>query len=79
MFKEEDPDVRRSDRLATKCNSANLKLPNYNTSCYEHFFVVSAIRLWDELSQDIINSLSLDTFKRSAFEYRMSREMGDKK
>ncbi|CAD6217660.1 GSCOCG00011378001-RA-CDS, partial [Cotesia congregata] len=62
LFVEEPPDIRRSERIAAKYSNT-FKIPNFNSIVYEHSFVVSAIRLWRELPVEIINSLSLDTFK----------------
>ncbi|CAG5101668.1 Protein of unknown function [Cotesia congregata] len=61
LFIDESPDIRRSDRLATKYNNNS--------------FTVTAIRLWRDLPADIINALSLETFKIKAFEFLKHLEL----
>ncbi|CAG5100229.1 Protein of unknown function [Cotesia congregata] len=46
----------RLNRLATKKNNVNFKIPNFATTHYEGAFVITAIRLWQELPSDINNS-----------------------
>ncbi|CAG5100026.1 Protein of unknown function [Cotesia congregata] len=69
MFNSEDSDIRRSDRLAAKKNYVSFKMPNFTTVTFEHSFIVSSIRLWQELPSDIVNSYSLESFKNKAFEF----------
>ncbi|CAG5095932.1 Protein of unknown function [Cotesia congregata] len=69
IFIDESPDIRRSDRLATKYNNMNFKIPIFSTNSFEHSFTVTAIRLWRNLPIDVINALSLETFKIKAFEF----------
>ncbi|CAG5073917.1 Protein of unknown function [Cotesia congregata] len=58
----EDNDVRRSERLAAKKNKINFKLPNFTTTQYECSFVVTVIRLWEELPAEIIEAVSLEIY-----------------
>ncbi|CAG5100602.1 Protein of unknown function [Cotesia congregata] len=53
---------RRSDRLAILRNDVNFKIPNFTTTLYEGAFVVTAIRLWQNLPPEIVNASSLDLF-----------------
>ncbi|CAG5084042.1 Protein of unknown function [Cotesia congregata] len=73
LFTEEDPEIRRSDRLAAK-NNISFKMPNFATTTYEHSFVVTAIRLWKDLPPEIVNVLSLETFKVKLFDFLISNE-----
>ncbi|CAG5088777.1 Protein of unknown function [Cotesia congregata] len=57
---QEDLTVRRSERLAAKKNNILFKFPNFSTTHYESFFVITVIGLWEELPEDIINSSSLE-------------------
>ncbi|CAG5074063.1 Protein of unknown function [Cotesia congregata] len=59
---QEDLSVRRSERLAAKKNNILFKFPNFSTTQYESSFVITVIRLWEELPEDIINSSSLEMF-----------------
>ncbi|CAD6207867.1 GSCOCG00010256001-RA-CDS, partial [Cotesia congregata] len=52
----EDIDTRHSVRLAAKKNYVNFKLPKFTTTIYELSFVVTCIRLWEELPNDVINA-----------------------
>ncbi|XP_044584493.1 uncharacterized protein LOC123264994 [Cotesia glomerata] len=63
-----DLTVKHSERLAAKKNSS-FKMPNFATTHYEYSFVVTVIRLWDELPVDIVNSSSLEIFKNKLFDY----------
>ncbi|CAG5079180.1 Protein of unknown function [Cotesia congregata] len=65
----EDLSVRRSERLAAKKNNILFKFPNFSTTQYESSFVITVIRLWEELPEDIINSSSLEVFKNKIFDY----------
>ncbi|CAD6234119.1 GSCOCG00007571001-RA-CDS [Cotesia congregata] len=69
MFVEESPDVRRSERVAARQNNITFKIPNFSTTSYEHSFLISSIRLWRELPPDVINALSIDTFKTKAYQF----------
>ncbi|CAD6222049.1 GSCOCG00005310001-RA-CDS, partial [Cotesia congregata] len=69
MFVEESPDVRRSERVAARQNNITFKIPNFSTISYEHSFLISSIRLWRELPPDVINALSIDTFKTKAYQF----------
>ncbi|CAG5096688.1 Protein of unknown function [Cotesia congregata] len=73
LFIDEDLDIRRSNRLAAKNNNI-FKMPNFSTAFYEHSFLVSAIRLWQELPTEITNSSSLQIFKNKAYEFFMNKE-----
>ncbi|CAG5100621.1 Protein of unknown function [Cotesia congregata] len=66
---------KRSDRLATKYNNVIFKIPNFSTNSFENSFTVTAIRLWRDLPADIINALSLETFKIKAFEFLKHLEL----
>ncbi|CAD6227296.1 GSCOCG00006084001-RA-CDS [Cotesia congregata] len=66
---QEDLSVRRSERLAAKKNNILFKFPNFSTTQYESSFVITVIRLWEELPEDIINSSSLEVFKNKIFDY----------
>lgn len=50
----EDPNLRRSERLAAKRNNIGFVMPYFSTTQYELSFVVIATRLWEELPADII-------------------------
>ncbi|CAG5109296.1 Protein of unknown function [Cotesia congregata] len=64
----EESDVRRSDRLAAKRHTS-FKIPNFTTSYFEKSYIVTVIKLWEELPSDIVNSSSLEVFKSKAFDY----------
>ncbi|CAG5102742.1 Protein of unknown function [Cotesia congregata] len=72
FFVEESTDIRRSERIAAKQINMSFKMPNFSTTTFEHSFIISAIRIWRELSFEVTNSLSLNTFK--TFEFFMKRE-----
>ncbi|CAG5109295.1 Protein of unknown function [Cotesia congregata] len=74
LFIEEPSEIRRSERIAAKSNNILFQIPNFSTTIYEHSFVISAIRLWKELPTEVINSLSIDSFKNKAFEFFMKLE-----
>lgn len=65
----EDLDTRCSERLAVKKNNVNFKMPNFSTTYYEFSFVVTCIRLWEELPVDIIRASSIEVFKNKMFDY----------
>lgn len=60
LFIEEES--RRSERLAIKTNNVNFVLPYFSTSYLENSFIISAIRLWQKLPIEVINSSSLEVF-----------------
>ncbi|CAG5083524.1 Protein of unknown function, partial [Cotesia congregata] len=64
----EEADVRRSDRLAAKKHTS-FELPRFTTTYLEHSFLVTVIRVWEELPSDIVNSNSLEVFKNKVFGY----------
>ncbi|CAG5095625.1 Protein of unknown function [Cotesia congregata] len=65
----EDLDTRHSERLAAKKNFINFKVPNFTSTIYESSFVVSCIRLWEELPEDLVKAPSIDTFKNKIFHH----------
>ncbi|CAG5090605.1 Protein of unknown function [Cotesia congregata] len=67
LFIEEE--ARHSERLASKMNNVNFELPKYSTFALENSFVVIAIRLWKNLSAEIVNASSLEVFKVKMFDY----------
>ncbi|XP_044597515.1 uncharacterized protein LOC123274085 [Cotesia glomerata] len=67
----EDTDVRRSSRLAAKKHSF-FKLPHFATTYMEHSFIVTVIRLWEELPDEIVNSSSSEVFKNKVFDYLLN-------
>lgn len=67
----EDADVRRSERLSAKKHTC-FKLPNYTTTYSEKSFLVSVIKMWEELPIEIVNSSSLGVFKHRAFDYLLN-------
>ncbi|CAG5097601.1 Protein of unknown function [Cotesia congregata] len=71
-------DIRRSERIAAKQINVSFKMPNFSTTTFEHSFVVSAMRIWRELPFEVTNSLSLNSFKTSTFEFFMKRERNNK-
>lgn len=71
----EDVDVRRSDRLAAKKNNVTFKIPNFTTTHYEFSFVVTAIRLWEELPTEVINASSIEIFKNKVYDYLFNLDL----
>ncbi|CAG5078932.1 Protein of unknown function, partial [Cotesia congregata] len=65
---------RRSQRLAEKINNVNFEIPNYTSSFYENSFVVSVIRLWQNLPTNLINSSSLDCFKPARLDHLLKSD-----
>ncbi|CAG5100906.1 Protein of unknown function [Cotesia congregata] len=61
--------IIRSNRLATKKNNVNFKIPSFTTTHYKDTIVITAIRLWQELPSDIVNASSLEVFKNKIFDY----------
>ncbi|CAG5097433.1 Protein of unknown function, partial [Cotesia congregata] len=79
LFCNEDESVRRSDRLAQKNNNIIFRIPNFHSVVFERSFVVSAIRLWQELPLDyVISSLSIGSFKLKMLNYLLDLEAGGK-
>ncbi|CAG5089865.1 Protein of unknown function [Cotesia congregata] len=73
LFIDEDPIIRRSHRIATKNNNI-FNIPNFVTATYEHSFVISAIRFWQNLPPEIFNSLGLKSFKTRVFDFLRNLE-----
>ncbi|XP_044598357.1 uncharacterized protein LOC123274679 [Cotesia glomerata] len=67
----EDIDVRRSNRLAAKKHTS-FKIPHFATTYMEHSFLISVIRLWEELPEEIVNSSSSEVFKNKVFDYLLN-------
>ncbi|CAG5073672.1 Protein of unknown function [Cotesia congregata] len=66
----EDPNLRRSERLAAKRNNISFVMPYFSTTQYELSFVVTVIRLWEELPADIIDeSTSIESFKNKIYDH----------
>ncbi|CAG5092861.1 Protein of unknown function [Cotesia congregata] len=78
LFCDEDESVRRSDRLAQKNNNIIFRIPNFHSVVFERSFVVSAIRLWQELPLDVISPLSIGSFKLKMLNYLLDLEAGGK-
>ncbi|CAG5090608.1 Protein of unknown function [Cotesia congregata] len=74
LFIEEDPVIRRSQRIANRNNNITFKIINFVTTTYEHSFVMSAIRFWQDLPPEISNSLGLESFKTRVFDFLINLE-----
>ncbi|CAG5102570.1 Protein of unknown function, partial [Cotesia congregata] len=78
LFCDEDESVRRSDRLAQNNNNIIFRIPNFHSVVFERSFIVSAIRLWQELPLDVISSLSIGSFKLKMLNYLLDLKAGGK-
>ncbi|CAG5075546.1 Protein of unknown function, partial [Cotesia congregata] len=61
--------VRRADRLAAKRNNVKFTMPKFLTTSFEYSFVVSSIRLWEELPSEIVYASSIEIFKNKLYDY----------
>lgn len=67
----EETDVRRSSRSVAKKHTV-FKLPHFATTYLERSFIVTAIRVWEELPDDIVNSSSLEVFRNKIFDHLLN-------
>ncbi|CAG5073958.1 Protein of unknown function [Cotesia congregata] len=72
LFVEDE--AKRSERLAIKTNNVNFELPNFSTNYLENSFVVTTIRLWQNLPAEIANASSLEVFKTKIYDYFLELE-----
>ena len=53
----------RDTRLSTRLNDLSFTVARVNTSQFSRSFFPAAVRLWNDLPNDIVHELNVDTFK----------------